>query len=48
MQDEKLEIENEKEPNVNNKKKKCLFLFCLLTLFLNFYPQGHQRTKKDF
>ena len=49
MQDEKTENENEKEPDVNKKgKQKRLFLRCLLTVFLNLYPHGHQQTKKDF
>ena len=48
MQDEKLDIENEKEPDVN-KRKTEISIFVLPThVFLNLYPQGHQRTKKDF
>ena len=26
------------------EKQKRLFLLCLLTVFINLYPQGHQRT----
>ena len=40
MQDEKMDVENGKEPDANKKKKKCLLLCCLLTLFFHVYPQG--------
>ena len=48
IQDEKLDIENEKEPDVNKKKQKCLLLCCLITLFSYIFPQGDQQANKYF
>ena len=48
IQDEKLDIENEKEPDVNKKKQKCLLLYFLITLFSYIFPQGDQHAKKYF
>ena len=46
MQDEKLEIENEKEPDVKKKKHKYLFLCCLLTFFSTSIHRFINRLKK--
>ena len=49
MQDEKLEIENEKEPDINNKEKqKCLLLCYLLTFFSTSIHRVINGLKKIF
>ena len=48
MQDKKWILRTKKNLTSTKRKQKCLLLCCLLTLFLNLYPQGHQQTKKEF
>ena len=48
IQDEKIDVENEKEPDVNKKKNRNVYFFPLLMLFFYIYPQGDQQAKKSF
>ena len=48
MQDEKMDIENEKEPKANENKNRNVYFCVSYSRFLNVYPQGDQKAEKIF